>query len=364
MSFEHQVSAFRRPKTDSFYNKFILVLLAIGAGYLVAENSHADAVSWFGRAHLSFDVLDNGADSAANVSSNASRLGVRGSTDVAEGIQVFYQIESTVDYDNGAASFANRDTFVGVQGDFGRIRLGQIDTPLKSIRGAVEFFGDQIGDVRNLTRLGGNIGAPYGQDFDARFRNGVYYTSPTLGGGFTFNLHYSADTDAAADLSGERTAYSSSIVYSQGGLYLAAAYEQWAARNDSNAIRLGASYKIGDWTISGLLQQANIESLDPTEEVVTVGAGASYKVSDKVLIKGQAYILDAKDREDSGATLVAVGADYIINRQFRLLLAYAATDNDEQAAYRVTGGGGYGDSIATAQGETASGVSFGLRYDF
>ncbi len=345
-----------------------VVAAAVLLGWISAHHNAQGAIlpnaEIYGRAHASFDYLDNGADSATNVSSNSSRLGVRASTDIRDGLTGILQVESTIAYDNGSGSLANRDTFVGLQGDFGRIRLGQIDTPLKAIRGAVDFFGDQIGDARNFTRLGGNAGAPYGQDFDARFRNGVYYNTPAFGGGFVLDVHYSPDTSSDADLSGDRTAYSSALTYNTSNLYLAAAYEQWGATNDSNAFRLGARYRAGDLTIAGLFQIAEVKSLEPSEEIQTLGVGASYRVSPKVLVKGQIYALDARDRDDSGATLVALGADYILSRQFRLLFALAATDNDDLATYRVTGGGGFGDSIATVPGEVATGLSAGFRFDF
>lgn len=363
MSFQTKRPISRPVNPSLLTKKFLPVLLGIAAGYLAAADSWAESYTWYGRAHVSADFLDNGADSATNVSSNSSRLGIRGSADLTDNLKGIFQVETTIAYDNGAGSLASRDTFVGLQGSFGRVRLGQIDTPLKSIRSRVDFFGDQIGDLRNFTRLGGNAGSPYGHDFDARFKNGIYYNTPSFGG-VIVNFHYSADVDTGADLSGGRTAYSSSAVYTQGDLYLAAAYELWESANDSSAIRLGASYKIGDWTLAGLFQQASIESLEPSEDVTTLGVGASYKVSDHWLVKGQVYNQNGKDREDSGATLVVVGADYIFNRQFRLLFAYAATDNDELATYRVTGGGGFGDGVTTVPGETATGLSVGLRYDF
>ncbi len=354
--------------TPSLTQKLLPAAIAFVLGATAVQSVSADTagLKFYGRAHVSFDHLDNGADSDFNVSSNSSRIGVTGSTDIADGLKGILQVETQINYDNGNGSLAGRDSFVGLEGGFGRIRLGQIDTPLKQIRSAVDVFGDQIGDLRNLTRLNGSTGAPYsGQDFDARFRNGVYYNTPSFSG-LVFNLHYTPEVKEAADLSDKSAAYSTSFTYNAKGLYLSLAYETWEATNDSNAVRFGARYNLNDWTFAGLFQQATIKNLPEDagdEKVKTYGVGASYKVSPKVVIKGQVYAIDA-DTDDTGATLVAVGADYILSKQYRLLFAYAQTDNDELARYRVTGGGGYGDGIATAIGETASGFSVGFRYDF
>lgn len=340
--------------------------IALGVVFSGAQPVLANTagLNFYGRAHASADFLDNGEDSDLNVSSNSSRIGVRASTDLAEGLKGILQVETQINYDNGSGSLAARDTFVGLEGGFGRIRFGQIDTPLKQIRSAVDVFGDQIGDLRNLTRLNGSTGAPFtGQDFDARFKNGIFYNTPSFSG-FVFNLHYTPEVKEATDLEDESAAYSTSLAYEAGNLYLAVAHEQWESVEDSNAIRLGARYKINNLTLNALFQQATIKNLTADEDVQVLGAGASYKFSAKWVGKTQVYNLDAKDREDSGATLLAVGADYVLSNQFRVLFAYAQTDNEEAAAYRITGGGGYGDAVATVVGETATGLSVGFRYDF
>lgn len=340
--------------------------IALGVVFSGAQPVLANTagLNFYGRAHASADFLDNGEDSDLNVSSNSSRIGVRASTDLAEGLKGILQVETQINYDNGSGSLAARDTFVGLEGGFGRIRFGQIDTPLKQIRSAVDVFGDQIGDLRNLTRLNSSTGAPFtGQDFDARFKNGIFYNTPSFSG-FVFNLHYTPEVKEATDLEDESAAYSTSLAYEAGNLYLAVAHEQWESVEDSNAIRLGVRYKINNLTLNGLFQKATIKNLTADEDVQVLGAGASYKFSAQWIGKTQIYSLDAKDREDSGATLLAVGVDYVLSNQFRVLFAYAQTVNEEAAAYRITGGGGYGDAIATVAGETATGLSVGFRYDF
>lgn len=349
-----------RPKT------LLSVAVGLALGVIASPELFAAdeaALKVYGRAHASVDYVDNGDDSDFNVASNSSRIGVTGSTELADGIKGILQIETQINYDNGNGSVASRDSFVGLEGGFGRVRIGQIDTPLKQIRSAVDFFGDQLGDVRNLSRLNGSTGALIaGHDFDARFKNGVYYNTPSTGG-LVWNIHYTPEVNEATNLADDSAAASTSFVYTTSNLYLSLAYEQWEATNDSNAVRFGARYVAGDWTFGGLAQQATLKNIADEEKINTYGVGASVKVSPKVLLKGQVYAIDG-DTDETGATLVAIGADYILSKQLRILFAYAQTDNEDLARYRVTGGGGYGDAIATALGETASGLSAGVRYDF
>lgn len=363
----------------SFGRKLLPAAIGLTLGLVAIQEVAANTagLTFYGRAHVSTDFLDNGKDSDFNVSSNSSRIGVKASTDITDGLRGILQVESTIGYDNGEGTWANRDTFVGLEGDFGRVRFGHLDTPLKLIRSTVDVFGDQIGDLRGFTRLHSNTNtplgvsaanAPYGTtDFDARFKNGIFYNTNSFGGGFVFNFHYTPQTNSTSstpDLDNDSSAFSTSLTYEAGNLYLAIAQEQWdnVAADGSNATRVGARYKAGDWTFGGLYQQATVKPLGD-EKVQTIALNTSVKVSNEWLLKAQIANVDA-DTDDTGATAIAIGADYILSKQFRVLFAYAQADNDDAAAYRVTGGGGYGDATPTVVGETASGLSVGFRYDF
>lgn len=338
-----------------------ITLAAVAVSGTSLALADAPEVQVYGRAHVSVDMLDNGEDSGMNVSSNSSRLGFRASTEIADGLKGKIQIEQEIRFENGGAStLASRDSFVGLEGGFGGVRLGFFDTPLKKVRGEVDFFGDQIGDARNLTRL--NQG-PLSQDFDTRFQNGIHYYTPSFGG-FKIDVHYSTNTTTSTNPPDDENAgLSTSLTYKAGDLYVGFAYETSETRNDSNAMRVGAKYKIGDLTLAGLFQQATAEPVTGDGvDVTTTGFGASYKVASKTTIKGQVYALSS-DLDESDATMVAFGVDHSLNKQFRLLFAYAQTDNDEMSNYRMSGGG-HGAQVTPIVGETASGFSAGARYDF
>lgn len=121
--------------------------------FLVSPVVVANPVQIYGRAHLSLDWLDNGQDSGTNVSSNVSHLGFRVKTELEGGLEAFAQIEQNIRFGEGAGNWASHDSFVGLRGDFGVLRIGQFNTPLKSVRGKVDMFGDRIGDIRNLNRI-------------------------------------------------------------------------------------------------------------------------------------------------------------------------------------------------------------------
>ncbi len=125
-------------------------------------------VTIYGRANVSVDLLDDGDDySEVNMASGSSRLGFRANREF-DGFTAIMQIEQEIDFTDSGSNWASRDTFVGLRGDFGMFRLGKFDTPFKQARGPANLFGDQVGDMRNLTRAGN-------ARFDERTPNTIHY---------------------------------------------------------------------------------------------------------------------------------------------------------------------------------------------
>ena len=326
-----------------------------------AQAQTLPSVSIYGRASVSLDQLDDGKPSRLNENSNSSRIGFRARHELDNDLTVLMQLEQEIRWDNGSGNFATRDSFVGLQSGFGLLRLGYMDTPLKGVRGQVDFFGDQIGDARNLTRIrDGYSGGDY--DFDARFRNSIAYTSPKFSG-LTWALNYSTNTDDGLNEE-NNSAASTALSYAEGPWYLALAWER-KQETGSSAVRLGAKYTTGPWSIAALAQMVTVKDseLGGNQDVKVYGLGGSYKLTDAWTLKGQYYMLTA-DGSDRDANMIAVGVDYRLASQLRLMFAYARTSNDANVRYGASRGGHGGQQLAAANGLDSSGLSIGLRYDF
>lgn len=320
------------------------------------------AVSLYGIVHLGLDLLHDGASSGLNLSSNSSRLGFRGGLDLAKGLKAVFQVEQEIQWDNGSGAFASRDTFLGLTGRFGTLRLGYFDTPLKVIRSRTDLFGDQIGDGRNLTRLKDVWGSAY--DFDSRFRNGVHYRSPSVSG-LVLDLHYATHTDSGVNPPGSgRDAVSISLTYSKEKWYLAGAWE-FKNDSDSSALRFGAWVNLAPFRICGLVQLARIKKEGEAESqgIQTFGLGTACAVSDRFSLKGQLYLLRA-DLADRDATMLALGLDYRHNKAFQVLLAYAVTANGDRVQYSMAAGGHGAQLYPALPGLSVRGLSASLRYGF
>ena len=311
-------------------------------------------ITLYGRANVSVDLLDDGAEySEVAMSSNSSRLGFRANRDF-DGITAMMQIEQEIDYSDSGTNWASRDTFVGLRGDFGMVRLGKFDTPFKRARGPANLFGDQVGDMRNLTRAGN-------ARFDERTPNTIHYQTPDFSGfrvNAAYSLHEGRDNRGLDD-----EAFSLSLTYSEGPLDLAAAYENFAddaSRGGRDAFRFAVGYKIDALTLVGFFQTADHN--DDAFDSDVFGIGASYQISEKTLLKAH-YLTRSADAEDADSDLLAIGLEYRIASPLRIYMNFASVANDDNANLtpwaqaRTTGQPG-------SFGDTASGFSLGLRYDF
>src|SRR5262245_34360284 len=83
-----------------------------------------------------------------------SRLGFRGREALGGGLSAIWQMEQRVQIDQGNADFwANRDSFVGLQGGFGTLRVGRFDTIHNDWGNVTNVFGIKSGHFLSLTSL-------------------------------------------------------------------------------------------------------------------------------------------------------------------------------------------------------------------
>ncbi|WP_104494850.1 porin [Acinetobacter indicus] len=345
--------------------KKTLCALAVGATLFTPALAMAADVKVYGRAHVSLDYLDDGADyNEVGLSSNSSRLGFKAEQKLENGMTVFGQIEQEINFASGSANddleFATRDTFVGLKGDFGQARVGRFDSPFKVARGPVNFFGDQLGDIRNVTRAG-NL------RFDERNANTIEYKSPKFGGGFNvigaLSLHEDNSVDNEAN---KDKAYDLALTYKEGPVDFAAAYEHYeedANRGERDGFRVAAAYKITpELNFGGLYQYLTHDNDADNPDAQVFGVAADYKFAPKTYLRGQVFHRDV-DADDANATLLAVGLEHRLDKAVRVYGNLATVLNDENSNL-TPWAQGRSNSVGGTRGEDAFGLSLGFRYDF
>ena len=160
------------------------------------------------------------------MSAGNSNIGIRGVEDLGGGLKGEFQIEGVVAVDTGsAAGFTwNRNGFVGLQGGFGEIRLGIMDTVFKEYGDTLGILGISSGtpvSSSNILRK-----APFGISNASRFHerrpNTIRYDSPDYSG-VQGGLQI-ATQENPGSVSAAKT-YSMGLKYDRGPIYLALAYE-------------------------------------------------------------------------------------------------------------------------------------------
>jgi len=199
-----------------------LVALAVGSAFAfpLAAQAQTANVTLYGRLNIDYELLTGktcasaaadpvlpcsnaagtlGSQNTSNpnvsrLSSNSSRLGVRGTESLGGGLNAIFQIEQNVSGDTGNSpnsGFASRETFVGLQGAWGTFKMGKFLMPyddLHPIFGNVPTYTTSILSTANLWAQGAQSKA--GGGFDARLGNSVRYDSPVWAG-FNFSSQVS-----------------------------------------------------------------------------------------------------------------------------------------------------------------------------
>ncbi len=324
----------------------------------------------YGRASFSVDQLDDGAAyNRMNLSSNASRLGFRGSKKIGN-LTGIWQVEQEIQINLSNATtdtnnrLASRDTFAGLQGDFGTVRAGKFDTPFKVAREPFNLFGDQLGDMRNLTRVGD-------AKFDERLNNMLEYQSPVMNG-FQAKLAYSFHSGTSATNTGavenKEDATSASLGYKAGGLEATLAFENYGAGTATTgkreATRAAISYKLTpELRVMGFYQTDDTISGGKDVGADVTGVGLEYMVTPTVALKG--HYMDRKaNAANSDASMYTLGAEYRYDKALRFYASYASLDNGTAVKLVPWKEGRTAAPSAGTNGKTTSGVSIGMRYDF
>ena len=270
----------------------------------------------YGKVNVSVVNSDSGSEDTWKLNSNASRIGLKGSTQVSEGLTVFYKTEFQVCADDGDCSknnsgqtFSQRNIFAGVKGSFGSVLAGKNDTPTKLAQKKIDLFNDLEGDIKK-TFAGEN-----------RMSNIVAYTTPKYGN-FSATYAVMPGEEDGGSLS-DATSYS--VNYSKGDLYVAVA-------GDSNVkgadlVRVVSQYKVDAWQL-GLMYQEN----DTTDESGYF-ASAAYKI-DNITYKAQ-YGSNENDTDGSDKTTLSLGADFKLAKNTKSFVFF--TDNEGSSSTKTFG---------------------------
>ena len=237
----------------------------------------------YGKLNVSVQSSDSGEGAVSELKSNSSRFGLKGITQLDDGLSLVYKYEFQVDVtdESKEENLKSRNQYIGLKGNFGEVLLGRNDTVLKQSQGKFDLFSDYEADIKNIGWKGEN-----------RADDSVTYKTPKFNN-FQFGLTYILDEE------NEDASTSLSATYGDGALkkskyYAAVALDSEVGGYDSTRITLGT--KLSDVKL-GLIFQTQ-EAVETGIEKSGVMLSADYKIG-LYNVKGQYQTLE----DDAGITL-------------------------------------------------------------
>ncbi len=275
----------------------------------------------YGKANVSLQSTDEGGSSTSELVSNASRLGVKGSESISDGLTAIYKFEFEVHLDDGdknGDTFSQRNIYVGLQSDaMGTVIAGKFDTPLKVAQKKIDLFSDLEGDIKSILTKNEN-----------RESNSVMYSTPKGWGPIKASLAYIAKEDDGVD-----DGTSLSVAYSNKKVYAAIAYDQDVEKEGAEVFRVVTQVSLGALQLGALYedQDAGPSSLNDGDAWM---ASVQYKM-DKVVLKAQ---LGESDTVVEGAETFSLGVDYKLSKKTKVFAFYTHEEADAMADDNDYGG--------------------------
>ena len=265
----------------------------------------------------SYDPYQNG------IVDFGSRLGFKGKEDLGNGLNAIWQVEQEVTVDGKERGFGTRDSFIGLEGGFGKVRAGYLSNYQNSdmqIPDAWEYSSDALG-LGKYTRTGVR-------------RAAIRYDSPSFAG-FTFTGAYSpsdnnndsVDSRTTTRPDESRDVYNLGLGYENSGFFGKYAYEyqknsqgtyngqvhNLEAGYDANNLFIAGGYQYTRNALQGTHADVGARS---QEAVITAG----YHFGNVFPKISYAHGWDVKDRDGTKLAntkydQIVLGADYDFSKR-------------------------------------------------
>lgn len=338
-----------------------LIALAVlaASGAAMAQSS----VSLFGIVDAGVTYVDNATAAGGNkygmtTSGNqTSRIGFRGTEDLGGGLKAGFWLEGEVFADGGnpdGLNFKRRST-VGLEGNFGEVRLGRDLTTGYSKTSSYDLFSQTgIGQFAAWQNWGGVVAT--GDENGIRSNNMISYFTPNFGG-VKAAVSYGFDEQTT----GKAGRYiGGNVSYDNGPLSVAVSYDRLDfVGGDRDAATLGASYNFGVAKLNGIIQQQKYSANAGGEaKFNNYMLGVSAPVGGAGEVKLQYARYDQKTF-DANADQLSLGYVHNLSKRTAVYGTVAYLKNKDGSAMKLAAKG-----LATVANEKQTGVQVGIRHAF
>ena len=327
---------------------------------------------------------------AQNGSATTS-INIAGTEDLGGGMRALFRYEINPDLVNGsgvtggaaqtagsgAVQYGNggvHQSFLGVSGGFGQIRLGRINTGTLSGWTTGNVFGTALGSGFGTSgifaRSVPSSGSTYFNTAPTRFNNSVDYTSPTING-FTARAQFApsvnktgfgaedactaaacAATTNVAPGGNRAGATDLSLAYNKGPLNAVVAQQTvkigsgdvsaLVAPNHQSAAN--TSYKITILSANYQMGAARLFASTWTEKMGTTFDAQSYSLGANYVIGAYTFAASMANNNDKTATnadrkIMGLGVDYALSKRSALYARYESRDANKNVSADTSAAG-------------------------
>ena len=282
---------------------------------------------------------------ATEIADFGSRIGFKGHEHLGSNLNAIWQVEQTASIAGGDSGFANRESFLGLEGGFGKVRVGNLDTALNESSDSFDPW--ESSDANADTLQLGKIKRVDGRKVSVRYDTPVF-------GGFSASVQYQPrdnanPSDKYDHAVKSRESYDLGLNYENSGFFgryagsfakhavLDAGYLDTFNGNttltagtykDHQAHRLTAGYDADNLMVAVVGQYEGFKkdvANAKKNERVEVGATAAYRFGNVTPRVSYAHGFKAKEegvkQENSVYNQVIVGADYDFSKRTSALLS-------------------------------------------
>lgn len=347
-----------------------LIVAAVAAAF-AAPAAFAE-VEVYGKVFIQLGQIDNDStDGSGLVMDNgATHFGFRGSDDLGNGMKGVFQIEPAFTADTGAVNSATgRDSFVGLEGDFGWIAAGRHNSPYKMSTNSYDVAGDTVIDYNGIMGR-----SPDDNLHDDRISNAVRYKSKDMNGLGVDVLWGVKDDIASAGgpPKTDRNTIAMAVNYKQGPIEVNGSYSSLgeqgvavgtASIEDDVSFKVGGKFFFMDNQAWVAAIYEDMDSGATNNDRTGMYLAALMKMGQSAIGVGYALADDEGTTTDSGANLVQLVLKHNLSKATNVFAQFGSLSLDKNAS---TGDFGLrsGSFAVSAADKSATYMGVGIQTDF
>ncbi|WP_439112903.1 porin [Hydrogenophaga sp.] len=248
---------------------------------------------------------------------SGSRLGFKGTEDLGGGLKANFLLEQGFSIDDGSATVGqafSRQSYVGLSGGFGEVKLGKMWTAYDDIAGATNPVFDSVLAPTGIWASSGYTANP---------ANGLYYATPDFGG-----ISGAVSTTLKEGTGKQSTAFHAK--YEGGPAFAGFAYQiDKDGAEETKYTRVNGSYDLG---MAKLLAGYGLVKSTGAADVTDFTIGADVPLAANMVLSA-GYASSKADGGDR-ASSYGLGVAYLLSKRTTV---YGGLRNDNAAATAAGG---------------------------